>query len=411
MDTEINLKHLLQESIRNIPKIIALAIVLALLLGLYAVNNTKANFEAQKFGAQGLLLIEEMPDISVALTKEYQPDKTSLSGNNRAILTSDAVIEAALADPALADSGLSVKDVRSMIYMVADDYSKAMDIQIVGKNQEIVTILCSKILEYGEKHFEELGYKASVVQDAVEKGSVAITVNRDTSTPKTYIDPANGPGSVVTSFIKYGLVGFVGGLCMGIFLVCILFIFRSRIIYKEQLTDNCGVEYLGTSEDDNILWNMYSNAFVENAEAKAVGFMALNKPKGYGSFVERFVDFVSTADKKVLLIDYVKKPLAKVTTTQKGGYTYVEINDELLFKNNDISAAIELLKERHDVTVFKLNDMSEAPMTGSIIRYAENVIGVLEKNKVKTDDLCSIKTAIDKAGSKVIGAVFIKKVK
>lgn len=434
MEKQINIKHLMREILKHWKLGIIVGIIFALLLGGKAWMDGNQQ-DDMTYASYGELSIEKNVDNVVdveGLTEiiddeEFEKevlqriDETisdvletrDNSAKHMSLLTSDAVLSSVEEDAEVKKEDVSVADIRDMIYLTAADNGNILEINVVDDAEEIAQLICTKLMQYGSEYFLNDDYTVESMQDATKLGSVTLELRESTSDPRNKFAIIT-PAAATTSFsmsglIKNAVLGFVGGIIICCVVICAWFIVRNRIAYDEQIEEEIGMKLLGKSSQSNIYGNIYSALFLGKSTLNPVAFASIQPVKAYDGFVEGFVQMLSSAGKKVLLVEYVKGQNGgnELAVEPRNGYSYAGINDAVLIHNNGATAAIDAVRNDYDLVLIKCGDIKENPMARLAGSYADETVFLLEADTVKVRDMISAKASFAEAGEKIAGVVWM----
>lgn len=434
MEKKISVKHLVHEILKHWKMGAIIGIIFALLLGGKTWMDGKQQVE-MTYASYGKLAIEKNVDNIVdvkGLTdiiddKEFESeviervDKTitdvletqNNSDKHMSLLTSDVVLHSIEEDAAVKQAGVSIVDIRDMIYLTTLDNGRIIEINVVGSDEETVQLICTKLMQYGSEYFQNNDYTIERVQDATKTGTVTLELRENASDPRNkfaIITPVETVSAIsLSSLIKKAVFGFVGGLVIWCIIICAWFILRNRVVYADQIEEEVGLKLMGSSSHENIYSKIYSALFLGKSRLNTIAFASICQIKACDDFTEGFIGMLSNAGKKVLLVEYVKEhnEMNELAVEERGGYAYAAINDAILIRNNGDKAIIEAVRNGYDLVLIKCGDINANPMAKLASFYADETVLMIEPNTVKVRDLVSAKESFAEADEKIAGVVWI----
>ncbi len=434
MEKQINIKHLIREILKHWKLGIVVGIVFALLLGGKAWMDGNQQMD-MTYASYGKLMVEKNVDNIVdvkGLTEiiddeEFEDevfkrvndtisdvlDSQDNSEKHMSLLLSDAVLSAVKEDSEVKKEDVSAADIRDMIYLTALDNGNILEINVVGDEEDIAQLICTKLMQHSSEYFQSNDYTVESMQDATKLGTVTLELRESTSDPRNklaIITPVAPTASFsMSSLIKNAILGFAGGVIIWCVIICAWFIVRNRVVYDEQIEEEIGMKLLGKSSQGNIYGNIYSALFLGKSTLNPVAFASMQPVKAYDGFVEGFVQMLSSAGKKILLVEYVKGQNGgnELAVELQNGYSYAGINDAVLIHNNGVDAAIDTVRNDYDLVLIKCGDIKENPMARLAGSYADETVFLLEADTVKVRDMVSAKASFAEAGEKIAGVVWM----
>ena len=235
MDKYVNIKHLFQEAIRNWLIIALAGILIAGLMVSRYVSGVKSQVANVQYGSVSIV---EVDDDELAPDNYVIVKNATLKEAVTYMISSDEVINKVIGQ---LGEDLSTDQVRGMLRFQNDATGLITKVYVISGDQELAQKICSLISVNAVEYLEASGYSAKLLQSAVEMGPVSVSLKDDSNNPEhkyTVIDKTGMPAVSLISMVKKAIVGFIVGAFLVYALVCTLYLFRGRLVYPEEVTEN-----------------------------------------------------------------------------------------------------------------------------------------------------------------------------